>query len=68
MRKTGIFFVFFIAFAAGIAIPQGTGGMQTPQQPLTLVAEVKAPTMSARFNRAYRRPITIWGDVRVRKK
>ena len=41
MRKTGILLVFFVAFAAGIAIPQGTGaGMQT-QQPQSLVAEVK---------------------------
>ncbi len=42
MKRAGIFLVFFVAFAAGIAVPQGMGGAQQPQQPQSLVAEVKA--------------------------
>jgi hypothetical protein len=42
MKKIGIFLVLFVALAAGIAIPQGMGGGQQTQQPLSLVAEVKA--------------------------
>jgi hypothetical protein len=51
VRTAGIFLVFFVALAAGIAIPQGMGGgvqtqqalqTQQPQQPPSLVTEVKA--------------------------
>ncbi|MGA2264455.1 MAG: DinB family protein [Acidobacteriota bacterium] len=42
MKRTGIFLMFFVAVAVGTAIAQGTGGAQQPQQPQSLVAEVKA--------------------------
>jgi hypothetical protein len=42
MKKTGIFFLFFVALAAGFAIAQGMGGGQQTQQPQSLVTEVKA--------------------------
>jgi hypothetical protein len=41
MKKTGILLVFFVAFAAGIAIPQGAGVAVQTQQPQSLVTEVK---------------------------